>query len=93
MEVEKGKTAKYLREQLGGVPEQAKDSLKIYNRHKKIIIDALKEGELTISEIAQKVNLPADVVMYYLMTLVKYGHVQTGTLDDMDEYFTYKLNV
>ncbi len=92
MEVEKGKTAKYLRDKLGGVPDQAKDSLKEYNRHKKLILDALKEGELTVSEIAQKVNLPSEVAMYYLMSLIKYGFVQTGTLDDMDEYFTYKLN-
>ena len=28
MEVEKGKTAKYLREKLGGIPEQAKENLK-----------------------------------------------------------------
>lgn len=31
MEVEKRKTAKYLRDKLGGVPERAKDNLKEYN--------------------------------------------------------------
>ena len=30
--------------------------------------------------------------LYYLMTLVKYGSVKVGEIDDMDEYFTYKLN-
>jgi len=28
-----------------------------------------------------------------LIAKQKFGHVQTGTLDDMDEYFTYKLKV
>jgi len=26
------------------------------------------------------------------MSLVKYGFVKTGEVDDMDEYYTYKLN-
>jgi hypothetical protein len=29
--------------------------------------------------------------MFYLMTLVKYGSVEAGDIDDMDEYFSYKL--
>jgi len=29
-------------------------------------------------------------VMYYLMTLRKYGDVETGEIDDMDEYYSYK---
>ena len=91
MEAEKGKTAKYLREQLGGIPEQAKDNLKEFNRVKKTLLEALKEGELTVTQIADKVNMPAHEVMFYLMSLVKYGFVKTGTIDDMDEYFTYKI--
>ena len=92
MEAEKGKTAKYLREQLGGIPEQAKDNLKEFNRIKKILLEALKEEGLTVLQIAQKVDMPAHEVMFYLMSLVKYGFVKTGTIDDMDEYFTYKLS-
>lgn len=91
-QAEKGKTAKYLREQLGGIPEQAKDNLKEFNRVKKTLLEALKEGELTVTQIADKVNMPAHEVMFYLMSLVKYGFVKTGTIDDMDEYFTYKLS-
>jgi predicted Rossmann fold nucleotide-binding protein DprA/Smf involved in DNA uptake len=92
MEVEKGKTAKYLREQLGGIPEQAKENLKEFNRIKKVLLEALKDEELTVVQIAEKVNMPAHEVMFYLMSLVKYGFVKTGAIDDMDEYFTYKLN-
>jgi predicted Rossmann fold nucleotide-binding protein DprA/Smf involved in DNA uptake len=92
MEVEPGKTAKYLREKLGGIPQQAKDNLKEYNGIKKQMLDALKVEDLTVKQMSEKINMPTDEVMYYLMSLVKYGFVKTGDIDDMDEYYTYKLN-
>ena len=92
MEVEKGKTAKYLREKLGGTPEKAKENLKVYNGIKKLILDALKDQDLTVMQLTEKLNMPSDEVVYYLMSLVKYGFVKTGDIDDMDEYYTYKLN-
>ncbi|OIP84873.1 MAG: hypothetical protein AUK44_01055 [Porphyromonadaceae bacterium CG2_30_38_12] len=92
MEVEKGKTAKYLREKLGGMPEKAKENLKEFNGIKKLMLDALKEEDLTVKQMSEKINMPTDQVMYYLMSLVKYGFVKTGDIDDMDEYYTYKLN-
>lgn len=92
MEVEKGKTAKYLREKLGGASEQAKENLKEFNRIKKLMLDALAEGDFTVKQMTEKLNMPSDEVVYYLMSLVKYGFVKTGDIDDMDEYYTYKLN-
>ena len=87
-----GSTAKYLREKLGGIPEQAKENLKAFNAIKKQILDALKDEDLTIKQLTEKLNMPSDEVVYYLMSLVKYGFVKTGEVDDMDEYYTYKLN-
>jgi predicted Rossmann fold nucleotide-binding protein DprA/Smf involved in DNA uptake len=87
-----GSTAKYLREKLGGIPEQAKENLKIFNGIKKQILEALKDEDLTIKQLTEKLNMPSDEVVYYLMSLVKYGFVKTGEVDDMDEYYTYKLN-
>jgi len=92
MEIEKGKTAKYLREKLGGAPEQAKENLKAFNRIKKSMLDALAEEDLTVKQMAEKLSMPTDEVVYNLMSLVKYGFVKTGDIDDMDEYYTYKLN-
>lgn len=92
MEVEIGKTAKYLREKLGGIPQHAKDNLKEFNGIKKQMLEALKEEDLTVKQMSEKINMPSDQVMYYLMSLVKYGFVKTGDIDDMDEYYTYKLN-
>ncbi|NWJ52414.1 MAG: ArsR family transcriptional regulator [Bacteroidetes bacterium] len=90
MEVEKGKTAKYLREKRE-VSQVVKDNLKEFNGIKKAILDALKESDLTIDQLTQKLNMSKPDVVYYLMSLIKYGFVQTGEVDDMDEYFTYKL--
>ncbi len=91
-EVKKGSTAKYLREKLGGIPEQAKENLKTFNAIKRQILEALKDEDLTIKQLTEKLSMPSDEVVYYLMSLVKYGFVKTGDVDDMDEYYTYKLN-
>ncbi len=90
MEVEKGKTYRYLRDKRE-VPEAVKENLKTYTRIRKSILDSLKEGEKTIDQLTQLNGLPKHEVVYYLMTLVKYGAVETGEIDDMDEYYTYKL--
>ncbi len=90
MEIEKGKTFKYLREKRK-VPQEVKDQLKEFNRIKKAMLGALKENDLTIDLLSQKLNMPRPDVVYYLMSLIKYGFVETGEVDDMDEYFTYKL--
>ena len=90
MEVEKGKTYKYLREERE-VSQAAKDNLKQFTKIKKAILDPLQEGDLTIEELTKKLNMPKHEVVYYLMSLVKYGFVQTGAVDDMDAYFSYKL--
>lgn len=90
MEVEVGKTAKYLREKQG-VPEHLKEELKEFNRIKKAISEALKVEELTIAQLSEKLQMPSSEVMYFVTTLVKYGVVAVGQIDDMDEYYSYKL--
>ncbi|MBA7538697.1 hypothetical protein ES705_30974 [subsurface metagenome] len=90
MEIEKGKTYKYLRKKTG-ISQAAKDNLKQFSKMKKSILDALQESDLTIEQLTQKLNMPKHELVYYLMSLVKYGYVQTGAVDDMDEYFSYKL--
>jgi len=54
MEIEIGKTAKYLRDKQG-VPDSAKEQLKEFNRIKKAIVDALKEQEMTIPQTGRKI--------------------------------------
>jgi len=89
--VEKGKTARYLREKQG-ISEKVKENLKEFNQIKRKITEALKENDLTVGQISEKTGLSGPDTLFYLMTLVKYGIVKVGEIDDMDEYFTYKLN-
>jgi len=90
MEIEKGKTFKYLREKRE-VSQAAKDNLKKFSKIKKTVLEALSENDLTIDQLTKVLNMPKDEVVFYVMSLVKYGFVQTGAIDDMDEYFSYKL--
>ena len=90
MEIEKGKTAKYLKEKRP-VPAEVTEQLKQFNRIKKSILNALKEGDKTVPQLAEVLSMPADEVLFHLMSLLKYGFVETGEMDDMDEYFYYKI--
>ena len=74
------------------VPDVVKENRKEFVRIKKLILNSLKEGPKTIPQIAKETSVPADQIIYHLMTLRKYREVVTGELDDMDEYFSYKLN-
>lgn len=73
------------------VPDDLKAMVKEYNRIKKAIISALKEGSKTIPQVAKETGLLPEVVTYHLMTLRKYGDIEADEIDDMDEYYYYKL--
>jgi len=88
--IEKSKTAKYLRDKQG-IPEQAKENLKEFNRMKKTLLAALTEKEMTLKELSEATQLPSADVMFHVMSLIKYGEVAVGEIDDMDEYYTYKI--
>ena len=52
----------------------------------------LADGELTVAQISEKTGMSRPDTLYHVMSLVKFGIVKVGEIDDMDEYFTYKLN-
>ena len=68
-----------------------KEELKEFNRIKKAISEALKNEELTIAQLSEKLKMSNSETMYFVTTLVKYGVVAVGEIDDMDEYYSYKL--
>ncbi len=90
MEIEKGKTAKYLKEKRP-VPKEVTAQLKYFTKTKRSILTALKESDKSVPQLAGELGLPKEEVMYQLMSLLKYGFVETGEIDDMDEYFSYKI--
>ncbi len=73
------------------VSDEVKEKMKEFNRIKKQILKALEAEDKTIPQIAKETGIPFDIVTYHLMTLQKYGSIETGEIDDMDEYYFYKL--
>ena len=91
MKAEKGKTIQYIKNKRTAT-QKSRDQMKANNKIKKDILKKKKKGdEMTIPEISKKLDLPAHTVVYYLMSLLKYGFVVATRLDDMDEYYYYKL--
>lgn len=90
MSTERIMTFKILREKRK-VSDRVKENLKQFNRDKKAILDALGKGDMTIDQISKETGMTKDKTMYILMSLVKFGFASAGTVDEMDEYFTYKL--
>jgi len=88
--IEKGKTVKYLKEK-HQVPPEVTENLKTFTRIKKSILDALKEQELTIAQLSEKLNMSKKDTTFYVMTLIKYGFIEPAGIDDMDEYYSYKI--
>lgn len=61
-------------------------------RMKNKISDVLETGFKTIPELAEATNLPIHEVTYNIMSLRKFGYIiETGEVDDLDEYCFYKL--
>jgi hypothetical protein len=74
------------------VPEHVQEARKKYTRIRKTLMEALKgeEGK-TIPQLAEITGLDPSETTYYLMTLLKFGDVAVEGVDDMDEYYLYKL--
>lgn len=90
MKAEKIKTVDVIKEKRS-VPDSLKQKRKEYNELRKMIKKALAEGPKTIPQIAKETGIPSYTVTYTLMTCRKYGEIETGEPDDMDEYFYYQL--
>lgn len=71
--------------------DHVKENMKAFNKIKKMILKALEENPKSIPQIAIEIDLPEDVVTFHLMTLQKYGDIEVDDIDDMDEYYMYKL--
>ncbi len=73
------------------VPAHVTETRKKYMQIRKAILEALKEESKTVPQIAAQTSLPLPETTYYLMSLLKFGEIAVDALDDMDEYYTYKL--
>ncbi|MGM0648515.1 MAG: hypothetical protein ACQESZ_09025 [Bacteroidota bacterium] len=73
------------------VSPELQEKRKAYNRVKKQIKDSLKEGGKTIPELAKATGIDVHTITFTLMSMRKFHDVEVGEIDDMDEYFYYKL--
>jgi predicted ArsR family transcriptional regulator len=87
---EKIRTIMFIKEKRE-VPDRVKDNLKTTGKIQKMILNSLKSGPKTIPQIADETELEKQIVMYHLMTLRKYGKIEVDSLDDMDEFYLYRL--
>lgn len=69
------------------IAETMRDEMTMRDR----IIGLLQDGPQTIPEIAAALDCPGNNVMYWVMTLWRYGYLEeTGKPDD-DGYYKYRL--
>jgi predicted transcriptional regulator len=73
------------------VPQEVKDNIKAFTKIKKLILKTLESEPKSVPQIAKEIDLAQDIVTYHLMTLQKFGSVEVDDIDDMDEYYLYKL--
>lgn len=73
------------------IPAHVSENRKKYNRIRKAILETLKREGKTIPQIAEATKLPLADITYYLLSLYKFGEVVVEGIDDMDEYYIYKL--
>jgi len=73
------------------VPAWVREELKHFNKMKRSIRTALESGPKTIPDLARELDISPAEATYYLMSLRKYGLVETGEIDEMDEYYYYQL--
>jgi hypothetical protein len=54
------------------------------------IRDVLRQGPKTVPEVARELGRPAHEVMFWMMSLRKYGRLVESELADDDGFFAYR---
>jgi predicted transcriptional regulator len=80
---------KALREERSGIIDRNKEILKKQNSETGLIKKGLKEGTMTIPELARKTGLKSDLILYYLSAMKKFGEVAEA--GHSEGYFKYSL--
>jgi predicted Rossmann fold nucleotide-binding protein DprA/Smf involved in DNA uptake len=82
-------TSQVLRERIGGVPKEVLERNKSRQEPGRKIVKALREGPMTVPEIAKATGVPAYLVLWHIMSMKKYGKVLEG--EEQDSYLQYAL--
>lgn len=66
---------KKLNEVKGPIKAELRDYVATQNKEQKAILNALKEGPMSVPELAAECNLATDRALWYVTALRKYGKV------------------
>jgi predicted transcriptional regulator len=80
---------KALREERKALLDRNKEQLKKQNQEVNLVKQALKDGPLTVPELAAATGLASEKVLWYVSALKKYGEIAEGELTGA--YFKYIL--
>lgn len=80
---------KQVREAHPETVESTQSHLKEQQAIRKTLRQALKDGPLTVPELAAAVEMPSDVVLWHVTAMKKYGLVVEAGFDG--EYYQYDL--
>jgi len=86
----KNKTIDFIKKKRS-VDARVKENLKTTSRIQRMILKSVQSGPRTIPQIAEETELEQHIITYHLMTLIKYGKIEVDSLDDMDEFYLYRL--
>jgi hypothetical protein len=53
------------------------------------ILEVLKDGALTVPQLAERIGRPSDEVVFWVMGMRRYGHLIESAEADDDGYFSY----
>ena len=73
------------------VSNEVKANVKKFVKMKKTILKSLESEHKTIPQIAKETEISIGIITKNLMTLIKYGNIKAGEMDDMDEYYYYEF--
>ncbi|MBN2170875.1 MAG: hypothetical protein JW819_06110 [Candidatus Krumholzibacteriota bacterium] len=82
-------TSQSLRERLGGAPKEVLERHRQRQEPGRKIAKALREGPLTVPELARATGVPEHQVLWHIMSMKKYGKVLEG--EEKDSYLQYAL--
>jgi predicted transcriptional regulator len=83
------KPLQILKERVGPVPQELRDKVKEHAAIKTKIRKALKDGAMTVPEIAEATEIPSGTVLWHVMSMKKYGKVAEA--EQSGDYMKYKL--
>jgi hypothetical protein len=55
------------------------------------VLAALRDGPMTVPEIAESMGFPVVEVMYWVMAARKYGYIEESKEPTEDDYYQYAL--